>query len=60
MLQVTSRDEAVEWATRIPNPGGADVEVEVRQVSEAEDFGEEFSREAREAEKRMRAELEQK
>lgn len=60
MLQVGSRDEAIEWAKRIPNPGGADFEVEVRQVFEAEDFGEEFSPEAREAEARMRAELEQR
>jgi len=60
LIQVTSKEEAVEWAKRIPNPGGADFEVEVRQVFEAEDFGEEFSPEAREAEARMRAELEQK
>lgn len=60
MIQVTSRDEAVEWAKRIPNPTDEDFEVEVRQVFEAEDFGEEFSPDAREAEARMRAELERK
>ena len=60
MIQVTSRDEAIEWAKRIPNPTDEDFEVEVRRVFEAEDFGEEFSPEAREAEARMRAELERK
>ncbi len=60
ILQVKSRDEAIEWAKRIPNPTDDDFEVEVRQVFEAEDFGEEFSPEAREAEARLRAELEPK
>ena len=60
ILQVTSRDEAIEWAKRIPNPTDDDFEVEVRQVFDAEDFGEEFSPEAREAEARMRASLERK
>ena len=58
ILQVGSKEEAIEWCKRIPNPGEADFEVEVRQVFEAEDFGDEFSPEAREAEARMRAELE--
>ena len=40
MIQVKSREEAVEWAKRFPNPAGADCHIEVRQVFELEDFGE--------------------
>ena len=40
MIQVKSREEAVEWARRFPNPAGADCHIEVRQVFELEDFGE--------------------
>ena len=39
MIQVKSREEAVEWAKRFPNPAGADCHIEVRQVFELEDFG---------------------
>jgi len=41
VIQVKSREEALEWAKRIPNPGGEgqDAEVEVRQLFELEDFG---------------------
>ncbi len=60
LLQVKSKDEAVEWAKRIPNAEGADFEVEIRQVFEPEDFGPEFTPEAREAEARLRARLDQK
>jgi hypothetical protein len=37
--QVKSKEEAIEWAKRIPNPTGQEGEVEVRQVFELEDFG---------------------
>jgi hypothetical protein len=57
LLQVTSREEAIEWGKRIPNPEGVDAEVEIRQVFEAEDFGAEFSPEIREQERRLRAEV---
>jgi hypothetical protein len=50
--QVKSMDEAVEWAKRIPAREG---EVEVRQVSEMEDFGDEMTPELREQEDRLRA-----
>ncbi len=40
MIQVKSREEAIEWAKRFPNPAGADCHIEVRQVFELEDFGE--------------------
>jgi len=54
MWEVKSKEEAVEWAKRIPNPDGTDFEVEIRQVFAAEDFGAEFTPEAREQEERLR------
>ena len=57
LIQVKSKEEAIEWVKRIPNPDGADTEVEIRQVFEAEDFGPELTSEAREQERRIRAEL---
>jgi hypothetical protein len=39
MIQVKSKEEAIEWAKRCPNPQGAgDAEIEVRQVFDAADF----------------------
>ena len=42
LIQVQSREEALEWSRRFPNPtiGGQDCEIEVRQLLELEDFGE--------------------
>jgi hypothetical protein len=40
LIQVKSREEALEWARRFPNPGLTDGEIEVRQLYELEDFGE--------------------
>ncbi len=61
MIDVGSRQEAIDWVKRWPasDAGGA-VELELRQVFEAEDFGAEFTPEMRAAEERMRAELEQR
>ncbi len=53
--QVKSREEAIEWLKRAPFE---DTEVEIRQVFEAEDFGEEFTPELRKQEERLRAEME--
>ena len=39
VIQVKSRDEALEWARRYPNPYPGDGEIEVRQIFELEDFG---------------------
>jgi hypothetical protein len=56
--QVRSMDEAVEWAKRCPNPmPGEEGELEIRQVFEVEDFGENLTPELREQEERQRAEL---
>jgi hypothetical protein len=55
LIQAKSREEAIEWVKRAPFDGGA--EIEVRQVFEAADFGDEFTPEAREAEERMREQI---
>lgn len=39
LIEVRSRDEAVEWVKRCPNPAGGRSEIEIRQVFEASDFG---------------------
>ena len=57
LIQVSSREEAIEWVKRIPNPDGDEAEVEIRQVFEAEDFGPELTPDARAREDRLRAEL---
>ena len=38
MIQVKSREEAIEWTKRFPNPGAVDGQIEVRQMFELEDF----------------------
>jgi hypothetical protein len=53
LWQVKSKEEALEWLKRAPFDGGT--EIELRQVFEAEDFGEEFTPELREQEERLRA-----
>ena len=55
LIQVKSKAEAVEWVKRCPNPMEGDSEIEIRQVFEAEDFGDEFTPELREQEERQRA-----
>ena len=52
--QVKSLDEAIEWVKRAPNPmPGQESEIEIRQVFETEDFGDEFTPEMREQEKQL-------
>jgi hypothetical protein len=55
LIQVKSKEEAIEWVRRCPNPMESDSEIEIRQVFEAEDFGAEFTPELREQEERLRA-----
>ena len=55
--QVGSMAEAIEWARKCPNPMGAGGELEIRPIQEMEDFGAEFTPEARAQEERLRAEL---
>jgi len=58
LWQVKSKEEAIEWLKRAPFDGGT--EVEIRQVFEAEDFGEAFTPELREQEERIRAQAARK
>ena len=57
LIQTRDRDEAIEWMKRAPFDDGT--EIELRQVFEEEDFGEEFTPELREQERRIRAQAEQ-
>ncbi|SOD41628.1 YciI family protein [Nitrosovibrio sp. Nv4] len=57
LIQVKSKNEAIEWVKRCPNPTEGRAEIEIRQVFEADDFGVEFTPELREQEKRMQAQL---
>jgi len=55
--QVRSKEEAIEWAKRCPNPTGTEGELEIRQIFEPDDFGAEFTPELREQEERLRAQV---
>ena len=58
LWQVKSMAEAIEWVKRCPNPfEDGDSDIEIRQVFEAEDFGEAFTPELREREEQLRAQL---
>ena len=52
LIQVKSKDEAIQWVKRVPFTEG---EIEIRQVFEAEDFGPALTPELREREERLRA-----
>jgi hypothetical protein len=58
LWQVKSMDEAVEWVKRIPNPDNEEEDIEIRQVGEVEDFGDELTPEARERGERIRKQIE--
>jgi len=58
--QVKSREEAIEWVKRCPNPHEGEGEIEIRQVFEADDFGPALTPELREAEERLRAKIDAK
>ena len=57
LIQVKSKEEAIEWVKRCPNPMNEESEIEIRQVFEAEDFGDELTPELREQEERLRAQI---
>ena len=58
LMQVRDFEEAVEWIKRCPNPHDEPGEIELRQVFEDDDFGEELTPELREQENRIRAQAE--
>jgi hypothetical protein len=57
LWQVRDMDEAIEWIKRAPFGGGT--EIEIRPVFEEADFGDEFTPELREQERRLRAQVEE-
>lgn len=57
LWQCRSKDEAIEWVKRCPNPMPGESEIEIRQVFEAEDFGVEFTPELKAQEDRLRAQI---
>ena len=58
--KVSSKEEAIEWVKRCPNPMYEESEIEIRQVFEMEDFGPQLTPELREQDERLRAQLEAK
>jgi uncharacterized glyoxalase superfamily protein PhnB len=58
--KVKSKDEAIAWVKRCPNPMAGESEIEIRQIFEAEDFGAEFTPELRAQEDRLRAQIDAK
>jgi hypothetical protein len=57
LIDVKSKQEAIEWVKRAPNPTGEESEIEIRQVFEAEDFGPALTPELREQEEQLRAQV---
>jgi hypothetical protein len=57
LWQVKSKQEAIEWVKRCPNPMPGESEIEIRQVFAPEDFGAEFTPELREQEERVHAQM---
>ncbi|MDR3471958.1 MAG: YciI family protein [Devosia sp.] len=58
IIEVGSREEAIEWVRKWPAlDGNGEVEIEIRQIFEADDFGKAFTPELREQEEKLRAEL---
>ncbi len=55
LWQVKSKEEAIAWVKRCPNPHNDDCEIEIRQIFEAEDFGAALTPELRAQEERLRA-----
>ncbi|MGA2477128.1 MAG: YciI family protein [Spirochaetia bacterium] len=60
IFQVRSKEEAIEWVKRCPNPLPGESEIEIRQIFEAADFGEELTPELREQEDRLREQMQRK
>lgn len=58
LIDVKSKDEAIAWVKRIPVPATGETVVEIRQVFEADDFGDALTPELRAAEEKLRAQSE--
>jgi hypothetical protein len=57
LIDVTSLSEAIEWVKRCPSPHNEDTYIEIRQVFDTEDFGDEMTPALREQEERLSARL---
>ena len=57
LWKCASLQEAIDWVKRCPNPMPGDSEIEIRQIYEAEDFGEALTPAWREQEERLRAKM---
>jgi hypothetical protein len=57
LIEVKSKEEAIEWVKRCPNPMYEESEIEIRQVFEAADFGPALTPEIKEQEERLRAQV---
>jgi hypothetical protein len=55
LIKVASKEEAIEWVKKCPNPMPGDSEIEIRQVFETEDFGAALTPDLKLQEERMRA-----
>src|SRR5690606_29542841 len=60
LVDVSSREEAIEWVKRIPNPTGDESEIEIRQVIELEEFGDAVTEEIQERQDRLHASVEER
>jgi len=60
LWECKSKEEAIEWLKRCPNPMPGESEIELRQVFTAEDFGEAFTPELREQEDKLREQIAKK
>ena len=58
LWEVGSLAEAIEWVKRCPNPMSGESEIEIRQLYEFDDFGPELTPEVREANERLRSQIE--
>ena len=54
LIEVKSKEEAIEWVKRVPNPTGEEGDIEIRQIFETEDFGDAATPEIRAQEQRLR------
>ena len=56
--ECASLQEAIDWVKRCPVPAGREVEIEIRQIYEAADFGEALTPELQQAEEKLRVQVE--
>lgn len=60
LWQVRSKEEAIEWVKRCPNPmPGVEAEMEIRPVFESDDFGDALTPELRAQEEHLRSRLDE-